>query len=170
MAEGHDNRVLLAVEEVPVVTSAGVKGARGFWDNGATLCLCTHSWARSMGLQGTPSSIYLKVVHHAHERVESSSYEFEVETRTGERHVVKAFGVEEISRERSYEPPVELLEEFPEATLEQLRRTDGDVDILLGMDIVGLHPLAIRTAGNRRLMESQFGTGKLLVGKVPGHK
>ena len=36
--------------------------------------------------------------------------------------------------------------------------------------MVGLHPTDIRTVGNRRLLSSQFGTGHLLVGHVPGDK
>merc|ERR1712101_102494 len=82
-AECHDRRVLLAVEEVRVPTSKGTLTAKGFWDNGATLCLCTHSWAQRMGLRGTPSSIFLKVVQHEHEQIDSKSYVFEIETRDG---------------------------------------------------------------------------------------
>merc|ERR1711867_356898 len=43
LAEWHERRVLLAVEEIGVATLQGLQGARGFWDNGATLCLCTHA-------------------------------------------------------------------------------------------------------------------------------
>ena len=152
-----------------MATARGIQGARGFWDNGATLCLCTHSWARSMGIVGTPSSIFLKVVRHQHEQVDSLSYDFEIEDRDGQRHAIKAFGVEDISRERGYEPPEELLAEFPEVSAEDIRRVPGEVDLLLGMDVVGLHPSKIRTVGHRMLMSSQFGTGRLLVGNVPGN-
>ena len=145
IAAMHERRVLLAIEEVKTVTTRGLQGARGFWDNGATICLCTHSWAARMGLRGTPTSIYLKVVQHDHEQVDSKSYTFEVESRDGVRHSIKAFGVDQISREVKYSPPRELLEEFPEATEEQMRRTTGEVDLLLGMDVVGIHPTELRT-------------------------
>ena len=38
------------------------------------------------------------------------------------------------------------------------------------MDVVGLHPTTVRTEGHRRLMRSQFGSGLLLVGNVPGDR
>ena len=43
------------------------------------------------------------------------------------------------------------------------------MDILFGMDVVGLHPVAVRTVGNKRVLSSKFGSGGLLVGAVPGH-
>merc|ERR1711867_76616 len=44
------------------------------------------------------------------------------------------------------------------------------VDLLLGMDVVGLHPVKVRAVGHRMLLASQFGTGQLLVGNVPGDR
>ena len=108
------------------------------------------------------------MVHHQHEQVDSQSYGFEIVARDGTRHPIRAFGVDEISKERRYEPPNELLDEFPEVSAEQIRRLPGEVDLLLGMDVVGLHPSKVRTVGHRMLMQSQFGTGHLLVGNVPG--
>ena len=157
-AEWHDQRVLLAVEGVDVVVGEETREAQGFWDNGATLCLCTHSWAKSVGLKGKPASIFLKVVHHERERVDSQSYVFEVQTRGGERHVIQAFGVDEISSERRYEPSEELLSEFPEVSVAEVSRRPGKVDFLLGMDVVGLHPTAVRTVGNCHLLTSHRGT------------
>merc|ERR1711867_413581 len=92
------------------------------------------------------------------------------EARGGARHVIKAFGVEEMLREHGYEPSQELMDEFPEATLADLRRTSGEVDLLLRMDVVGIHPTEVRTVGNCRLLQSQFGMGKLIVGNVPGDR
>merc|ERR1711867_414074 len=88
----------------------------------------------------------------------------------GVRHCIRAFGVDEISKEKGYEPPPELLAEFPEASLADIRRTSGDVDLLLGMDVVGLHPVKVRAVGHRMLLSSLFGTGHLLVGNVPGDR
>ena len=70
-AECQLSRILLAVQMLPVVTDYGVRQARGFWDTGATICLCTHAWASKMGLSGIPTPLYLKVVHHLVEEVES---------------------------------------------------------------------------------------------------
>ena len=38
------------------------------------------------------------------------------------------------------------------------------------MDVVGIHPTEVRTVGNRRLLQSQFGTGMMIVGNVPGDR
>ena len=70
-AEAQEARVLLAVQDIPVLTDAGMRPSRAFWDMGATICLFTHAWAEKMGLDGVPTPLYLKVVHHVHEAVES---------------------------------------------------------------------------------------------------
>ena len=119
-------------------------------------------------MEGVATSIYLKVIGHLHEKVESQSYCLELVDRKGRRHKVHAFGVESISREAPYSPTQELEEEFPELSREQLSRTGGEVDLLLGADVLGLHPITQRSAGHRRVMASQFGSGALLMGPVPG--
>ena len=65
-------------------------------------------------------------------------------------------------------PPPNLLAKYPDMTVQQLSRGAGEIDLLLGMDVVGLHPVTIRTEGNQRVMGTKFGVGKLLVGVVPG--
>ena len=57
---------------------------------------------------------------------------------------------------------------FLELEPAEVERHEGEIDILLGMDVVGLHPVEGVTRGNQRMMISQFGKGKMLVGAVPG--
>ena len=51
---------------------------------------------------------------------------------------------------------------------EEIAREQGEIEILLGMDVIGLHPTEARTCGNQRMLYSQFGRKRLLVGAVPG--
>ena len=132
---------------------------RGIWDMEATICLCTHAWAQRAGLTGIPTSIFLKVVHHAHKQVTSLAYFFEVSTRQGSRYGIKAFGVEQISKERPYEPEDAVMDDFPGVQAAEVSRMGGEVDLLLGMDVVGIHPVEVKTVGHRRLLRSKFGTG-----------
>merc|ERR1711867_397986 len=52
--------------------------------------------------------------------------------------------------------------------MEMVRRSGGEVDVLMGMDVVNLHPTARVTRGQQRLLDSGFGSGQILVGSVPG--
>ena len=74
------------------VRKTAVKPASVFWDNGSTVCLCTHRWAKARGFTGVPKPFFLKVVDKMHERVESRMDEFDVvendaEDRGGEMFV-----------------------------------------------------------------------------------
>ena len=114
------------------------------------------------------ASLYLKVVNQQFEKVQSKVYRFELVDQQGKTWPVKAFGVDSISREAAYYPTPDLLSKFPELEAEEIEWREGDIEILLGMDVVGMHPVESKTRGNQRLMLSQFGKGKLLVGAVPG--
>ena len=82
--------------------------------------------------------------------------------------MVYAFGVESISREAPSEPGRQLRAEFPELSLDQLTREGGEVDLLLGADVLGLHPRPRHVVGNKWVMELRFGSGAFLMGAVPG--
>ena len=167
-AEAQDARVLLAVQELPLMTDHGQIVAKGFWDSGATICLCTHDWATRNGLTGVDTSLYLKVIQHVHEQVDSKRYDLLLTDIRGDHWKIRAFGVDSISMEQEYVPPPELIAKYPELTVQQMSRSAGEIDLLLGMDVVGLHPVTIRSEGNQRLLNTKFGVGKLLVGCVPG--
>ena len=76
-------RVLLAIQEIPIMRPQGSTWARSFWDNGATICLCTHDWAARNGLVGEDAEIFLKVVHRVNEKLESKKYLFDIVDRQG---------------------------------------------------------------------------------------
>ena len=164
----QEARILLAVQDIPVLTDYGHRPAKAFWDTGATICLCTREWAERMGLQGTPTPLYLKVIQHLHEAIDSKKYEFELMDVYGNYWQIRAFGVDTISREAPFEPTGELRTKYPDLNEHQLRRRGGEVDVFLGMDVIGMFPVPIQTMGNQRVLSTNFGVGKLLVGCVPG--
>ena len=125
---------------------------RAFWDSGATICLCTHEWASRHGLLGVNASIYLKVVHRVSEELCSKRYSFDVVDIRGDRHPIMAFGVDSISTEAEFDPPEELRKDYPNLSRDQLYRRGGDIDVLLGMDVVGIHPVDISTKGHQRVV------------------
>ena len=81
---------------------------------------------------------------------------------------MRCLGVDSISEDGEYAPDRAVEQSFPEVSPSDIARRGGPVDMLLGMDVVNLHPTAIATRGDQRLLESGFGTGRILVGAVPG--
>merc|ERR1711867_349192 len=143
LGQTADTRVLLPIQMVPVRGQGAQAEASLLWDTGATISLCTHDWARANGLEGDPTSFFLKVVNRDHEEVRSCVYGFHMLPRKGSPVFVRALGVESISSEEAWEPGVDELKDFPEISREQIRRQGGSVDVLLGLDVVQLHPQEI---------------------------
>merc|ERR1711867_50611 len=99
-------------------------------------------------------SVERQPLNHQHEEVRSMVYSFSLVSRDGEEKVIQALGVESISKEGEYVPDEDTLSRFPEARMEMVRRSGGEVDVLMGMDVVNLHPTARATRGQQRLLDS----------------
>merc|ERR1711867_394232 len=92
LGQTADTRVLLPIQGVQVLGERGQAQASLLWDTGATISLCTHEWARANGLEGSPTSVFLKVVNHEHEEVRTTVYQFKMLPRKGAPVQVKALG------------------------------------------------------------------------------
>ena len=72
---GEKAVVLLAMQAIDVVSPGGLPlKAVLFYDDGATLSLCRHTWARKMGLPGRPVTLYLKKVNESFEQLDTVEY------------------------------------------------------------------------------------------------
>ena len=49
-------------------------------------------------------------------------------------------------------------------------RPQGDLELLVGSELAGLHPELLEKSGDLRVMKSQFGNGYLLNGRHQGIK
>ena len=161
--------VLLEIEKVTTESMRGKNGeAILFYDPGATLSLCSHRWARRHQLTGGKVTIYMRVVGRDYEQLDSVMYEFYVRDRQGKQHLVKAVGLETITEGSRKVDMAPIKKAFPQLKMEDVERPEGEVDVLLGMELRGMHPVAVETQGNLRLVESQFGTGWIMTGATPG--
>ena len=55
-----------------------------------------------------------------------------------------------------------VLHKFPDTRPLDVKRPEGQVDILVGIDKLSLHPKSVLTAGDLSLHQSLFGTGWVL--------
>ena len=56
---------------------------------------------------------------------------------------------------------------FSQAALDELRRPDGTVDVLVGINMASLHPTVVDITGDLRLLKSRFGKGWVIDGRHP---
>ena len=133
-------------------------------DPGSDTDYVRHDFAKSLGLQGTPFSCFMKVVDMDYVHKQSATYDLEVQDKDGERHLVAALGLYSITtlpEEPSLEPLLPLLNGLPRDILD---RPQGQVDVLLGLRSSALHGRTRQEWGNLRLLEARFGCGWVLRG------
>ena len=139
-----------------------------FDDLGSTVTLVTHRWAARSKIKGTPSTIYLRVVGlEKYEEVRTQLYTFAIVDKSGTLQVVSGYGIDSLTHIAPAPGLGYALSQFPEVQMEDIKRPEGEADILLGMDRVALHPESVSTKGGLRLMRSQFGTGWVVTGILP---
>ena len=160
--------ILLEIQEVSVkVNTNDTIQALLFWDPGATLSLCTHLWAQTYNLPSRPTTVYLKVVNQAHEKIRTPEYRFFLKDNDGNDHEIWAVGLDNITDEIEYCGLENTYSLFPEIDKALLTRPRGPVDILIGMDYHGIHPTSYLSRDHIRITQSKFGTGYILTGATP---
>ena len=70
--------VLLGVQRMEVQGRHGRQEGIVFYDSGSTLTLCRHDWAVKAGYQGKPISIFMRVLTHEFEQVDTLEYLLEL--------------------------------------------------------------------------------------------
>ena len=122
-------------------------------DPGSDTNYVRHDFARSLGLDGTPYSCFLKVVDMEYVKKESAKYAFEIVDKEGVGHHIDALGLDTITtlpEEPDLEPVLHLLDRLPGGILD---RPQGRVDILLGLGSSALHGKTRMEWDNLRLLE-----------------
>ena len=94
---GTDTPVLLEVQQLLVGPKEGERTPTTvFFDNGATVSLCTPDWAEQANLKGVPTTLYLQVVGQTYQKVDTRVYTIYLAYRTREVHSVAAYGMDMI--------------------------------------------------------------------------
>ena len=165
-------QVLLLFQEINIVH--GLKRledkVKTFWDDGSTCSLIKTTTAEHFQLRGEPITISIDTVNGMVER-KTKMYVVELINLHGERVLVRAFGVEKISGIVTAVDVSGVKEFFSKEVQKKwgwlAERPEGDIELLIGSEMAGLHPDTLEKAGDLKVMKSQFGHGVLLTGRHP---
>ena len=162
-----------AVHALMQVQSVEVAGAPRlgviFWDNGSNVNMIRKAFAEEIGLNGKPAKHFLKTTGEPSKEWNTVTYEVGLVDRFGNTHYVIAMEMEHMT---AAQPEVDLgciTEVFPGINPDDVKRPVGEVDMLLGIHVGGIHPTVSpeNVVGELRLCHSLFGSGFLLDGSHP---
>ena len=141
-----------------------------FWDDGSTCSLVKDSTAERLQLRGEPVTITIDTINGKVER-KTRHYVVELIDSSGRRILVCAFGVEKISGVITSIDISGVKTLFSMETQQKWSwladRPEGDIELLVGSELAGLHPDTLEKVGDLKVMKSQFGHGLLLTGRHP---
>ena len=138
-----------------------------FFDDGSTCCLILLSTAKRLGLRGEDVVLTLKTVN-GDENLETKLFCLSLVDSSNLRHPIKAFGVPNISGIITRPDLRDLRQAFSLQTQGMWDKIEsrpvGEVEVLVGANYMGLHPVDYETSGNMKIKKSIFGSGLVAVG------
>ena len=163
--------------DVTMLTMQKVSSVSGdvncFFDDGSTCCLILHSTAKRLGLKGERIRMRLKTVNGITES-ESYMYYLDLIDTDNVSHSIKIFAVDWIAdaiENVSIDGVKELFSAKIQAEWAKVdTRPSGDVEVLIGLNYLGLHPSDLEIRGNLKLKKSKFSSGFVLAGSDPALK
>ena len=146
---------LLQLMQLPA-GERNIQNINVMWDSGATVCLITFKKAKELGLMGEKVTIRIIKVGGVNETVESKIYDVPVRDTSGIVEYFKVYGIQKISSS------IEAIETDRFAVMfgvhpEDIRRPEGEVDVLIGLQYAGFHPDKQKAINHLVLFANRFG-------------
>ena len=143
------------------------------FDNCATCSLITEPAAKRLNLVGEPIKLELNTVTDT-KIIDSVLYKVPLKDNNNEEHSVKVWQVDHISdglQKVDVSPVKHLFSSHVQEQWDSIEsRPSGPIDILLGADCMGLHPVDLEIKDNMRVLSSSLDPGLILVGSHPSIK
>ena len=152
-----DGPCILQIMSIKCATK-GSKTLTTLWDSGASLCLITSRKAEELNLLGKPTYLSLIKVGGLPELTPSYEYNVPLRQENGKVTTIKAFGIEEISSEIKEINIDGVKHLFQDVSSVNIQRPVGRVDLLIGFNYAGLHPVSEKSCENLLLLKNEFGT------------
>ena len=145
-----------------------IKSTKGyintFWDNGSTLALVTRAFAVEKKLHGAPVTYDLITVGGNVKSQDSMIYEVVLIDRNNQRHTIVAYEIQDICGSIHSIKVKGLVHLFPQVNMNDIKRPQGPIQLLIGMGQADIHPTRIASNEGLVLYKSLFGTGKIIGG------
>ena len=127
-----------------------------FWDSGSKVTMITFKKAKQLGLKGERIRINIIKVGADKETIDSKLYTVPMQDNQGNVHHFKAFGISRISTAIESNDISEVSKLFS-VTAKDIERPTGEIDMLIGFEYAGFHPVKKEAVNHLLLMENQFG-------------
>ena len=161
-----DNSVCLLPIMKVKVSSPYIDSLGTLWDSGASITLILNSKAKSLRLKGKPVQLSITKVGGTEEVVSSHLYDVPLLRSDGRRVHIRAYGIDKITSNISRIDLSNVIPLFKDVKINDIVRPEGEIDLLIGYEYAGLHPIRKRAVDNLLLLGNEF--GECVAGSHPG--
>ena len=127
------------------------------YDSGSDTTLIRHERAPELGLDGKTITMNMIKVGNDEDSFVTKEYRVSLQDKDGNIVEITAIGIYEISTRIKNVEMSKIVSLFNGVTPDDLRRPEGHVDILLGIDYCELLPEVVQTNGRLQLLKNAFG-------------
>ena len=138
------------------------------WDGCATSSLVTNTAAKTAGLRGAPIKVSITKVGGVTEEIDSFRYSVPLTDRQGYVVHILAYGIDRITADIEDINTQSVVGLFMGVGREQIERPRGQVDLLIGFEYAGYHPIRLQAVDHLLVLENRF--GRCLGGTHPAIK
>ena len=163
----NKQKALLPCVQVDIIGPGRLlQRANALVDSGAQISLIISRVAEGLKLKGTDIVITITKVGGQEEELITKSYQVPIRSlEDRSAHVIQAIGIPSISEDIMDVKVADIARQF-DLGKGQLRRANGHIDLLIGIDQAKLHTGETREAGNVVARHSPLGW--VMFGAVPG--
>ena len=138
-----------------------------FIDGGSNMNFVTHTLAGKLGLVGTQTNIYFRVVDEQYREKEVLVFRLGVEDKFKDINWMEAVGVDSITDAAPLQDEAGIQKAYPEIKEEALNRPVGPAGLLILMTERRLHAGGGQTIDIMRLSDTMLVCGQVLTGVAP---
>ena len=114
------------------------------WDGGATLSLITFKRAAQLGLTGKSVRLSVTKVGGVTDKIDSYKYQLSLIDKAGKNVSFILYGIDKISSDVKNVNITGVLKDFENIQLNEVKQPTGEIDILIGFDYAGYHPIKVQ--------------------------
>ena len=134
----------------------------GCWSG---ISFITNPKAKQLNLRGKPVTPYVTTAGGQRRVIDSMTYNVEIHDKFQNIHQLRVYGIDRITGANADLDLHPIVNRFNNVKVGDIRRPTGGVNILIGYDYAGWHPIPEQTREHLVILSNIF--GKCLGGRCP---
>ncbi|CAB3989230.1 RNA-directed DNA polymerase from transposon BS [Paramuricea clavata] len=155
-ADGKESGTCL-LQVMKIKSAVNAAPLNVLWDGGATISLITFAKACELSLDGEEIRLSVVKVGGVKEEMRSSVYKLPLIDESGETVKFRVYGIDRISSPMEGINLNGVMHLFQNINKQEIQRTNGEIDVLIGYEYAGYHPEREQSSGHLLLLKNRFG-------------